>query len=112
MRLLHLRPRQKKTLKTSSQQSLCYSASQLARNDRDDKNRRSNYSRRCNDILLDSRPYFSYASHFESRSPKGAFRMRSRCGASAVPARGLANRSRAALGHRSAGMMTGLRGAR
>jgi hypothetical protein len=38
--------------------------------------------------------------------------MRSRCGASAVPARGLANRSRAALGHRSAGMTTGLRGAR
>ena len=31
----------------------------------------------------------------ESRSPKGPFRMRSRCGASAVPPRGLANRSRA-----------------
>jgi len=30
----------------------------------------------------------------------------------AVPARGLANRSRAALGSRSSGIMTGLRGAR
>ena len=59
---------------------------------------------------LDKRLYFN--NFFESRSPKGAFRMRSRCGASAVPARGLANRSRAALGHRSARMTTGLRGAR
>jgi hypothetical protein len=35
-----------------------------------------------------------------------------RCGAGAVPARGLANRSRAALGPRSSGTMTGPRGAR
>jgi hypothetical protein len=35
-----------------------------------------------------------------------------RCGAGAVPACGLANRSRAALGPRSSGTMTGPRGAR
>ena len=35
-----------------------------------------------------------------------------RCGAGAVPARGLANRSRAALGPRSSGITTGPRGAR
>jgi hypothetical protein len=61
---------------------------------------------------LDKCPHFSYTPDIESRSPKGAFRMRSRCRASAVPARGFANRSRAALGHRSAGKTTGLRGAR
>jgi len=53
-------------------------------------------------LSLDICPQISYKHIIESRSSKGAFRMRSRCGASAVPARGLANRSRGALGHRSA----------
>ena len=44
-------------------------------------------------LTLDIRPSISYMTIVESRSSKGAFRMRSRCGASAVPARGLANRS-------------------